>query len=71
MVLALLGLLPKAEGDIMWNGKVVNAAEFLIPPRAAYTPQVPRLFSDTLKENIVQGRPDEQTLERAIRNNFV
>jgi ATP-binding cassette subfamily B protein len=67
LVRTLLGLLPKEEGEIMWNGKAVNAAEFLIPPRAAYTPQVPRLFSDTLKENIVQGGPDEQALEMAIR----
>ncbi|MCM3038235.1 ABC transporter ATP-binding protein/permease [Paenibacillus motobuensis] len=67
LVRALLGLLPKEKGEIMWNGKEVNAAEFLIPPRAAYTPQVPRLFSDTLKENIVQGRPDGQALQRAIR----
>ncbi|WMT39152.1 ABC transporter ATP-binding protein [Paenibacillus sp. D2_2] len=67
LVRTLLGLLPKEEGEIMWNGKAVNAAEFLIPPRAAYTPQVPRLFSDTLRENIVQGGPDEQALEKAIR----
>ncbi len=40
-----------------------------MPPRAAYTPQVPRLFSDTLKENIVQGKRSnvEDSLNKAIR----
>ena len=47
----------------------LDPATFLMPPRAAYTPQVPRLFSDTLKENIVQGKQGntEQALEKAIR----
>ncbi|WP_440119254.1 ABC transporter ATP-binding protein [Paenibacillus sp. QZ-Y1] len=69
LVRTLLGLLPKQEGEIRWNGKDVDPATFLMPPRAAYTPQVPRLFSDTLKENIVQGKQGsiENSLERAIR----
>ncbi|MGN6755509.1 MAG: ATP-binding cassette domain-containing protein, partial [Thermomicrobiales bacterium] len=29
------------------------------PPRAAYTAQTPRLFSETLKENILLGLPDD------------
>ncbi|OAX49083.1 ABC transporter ATP-binding protein [Paenibacillus sp. AD87] len=69
LVRTLLGLLPKQEGTIRWNGKDVDPATFLMPPRAAYTPQVPRLFSDTLKENIVQGKQGrtEITLAKAIR----
>lgn len=69
LVRTLLGLLPKQEGTIRWNGKDVDPATFLMPPRAAYTPQVPRLFSDTLKENIVQGKQGrtEVTLAKAIR----
>ncbi|MFD1177714.1 ABC transporter ATP-binding protein [Paenibacillus puldeungensis] len=69
LVRALLGLLPKQEGSIRWNGQEVDPAKFLIPPRAAYTPQVPRLFSDTLRENIVQGKKDhvEEALDKAIR----
>src|SRR5690606_18677975 len=56
----LLGLLPKDAGEIRWNGQVVeNPAEFFVPPRAAYTAQVPRLFSDTLRENILLGVPEE------------
>ncbi|WP_010268548.1 ABC transporter ATP-binding protein [Paenibacillus senegalensis] len=66
---ALLGLLPKQQGSIRWNGQEVDPASFLMPPRTAYTPQVPRLFSDTLQENIVQGKqePVDAALERSIR----
>lgn len=69
LVRTLLGLLPKQEGMIRWNGKEVDPATFLMPPRAAYTPQVPRLFSDTLRENIVQGKREsvDDSLEKAIR----
>ncbi|MCM3781807.1 ABC transporter ATP-binding protein/permease [Neobacillus mesonae] len=68
LVRTMLGLLPKKDGKICWNGEEVNPAAFLTPPRAAYTPQVPRLFSDTLKENIVQGKQNnaEAALERAM-----
>ena len=54
----LLGLLPKTHGDILWNGvPVTDPADFLVPPRCAYTGQVPRLFSDTLRNNILMGLP--------------
>jgi ATP-binding cassette subfamily B protein len=57
----LLGLLPLTEGEIVWNGeRVDNLAEFFVPPRAAYTGQVPRLFSDTIRENILLGLPEEK-----------
>jgi len=57
----LLGLLPKDEGTIKWNEQVVDdPATFFVPPRSAYTPQVPRLFSETLKENILLGLPEEK-----------
>lgn len=68
LVRTLLGLLHKSNGSIRWNGKEVDAASFLMPPRAAYTPQVPRLFSDPLQENIVLGNPlSSQRLNRAVR----
>lgn len=69
LVRTLLGLLPKQEGTIRWNGEDVDPATFMMPPRAAYTPQVPRLFSDTLKENMVQGKQGhtEIALAKAIR----
>jgi ATP-binding cassette, subfamily B, bacterial len=52
----LLGLLSNDSGEIYWNGiPVTSPAEHFIPPRAAYTAQVPRLFSDTLISNILLG----------------
>jgi ATP-binding cassette subfamily B protein len=65
---ALLGLLPRDAGEIRWNGRpVADAATFFQPPRSAYTAQVPRLFSDTLRENILMGLPDDaQALGQAI-----
>lgn len=66
---ALLGLLPREAGEIWWNGHVVDdTPSFLVPPRAAYTAQVPRLFSETLKQNILLGLPDEPAaLAAAVR----
>jgi ATP-binding cassette subfamily B protein len=66
---ALLGLLPRDAGEIRWNGHVVaDTASFLVPPRAAYTAQVPRLFSETLKQNILLGLPDDPaSLAAAVR----
>jgi ATP-binding cassette subfamily B protein len=65
----LLGLLPREAGEIRWNGHVVDdIASFLVPPRAAYIAQVPRLFSETLKQNILLGLPDDPTaLAMALR----
>ncbi len=57
---AMLGLLPRDAGEIRWNGETVDdPATFLVPPRAAYTAQVPRLFSETLRENILLGLPED------------
>ena len=52
----LLGLLPMDAGAIRWNDQPVDSpAEFFVPPHSAYTAQVPRLFSDTLRDNILMG----------------
>jgi len=57
----LIGLLPNSGGEILWNGEVVrDPASFFRPPRCAYTSQVPRLFSDPLRENILMGLPEDQ-----------
>jgi ATP-binding cassette subfamily B protein len=56
----LLGLLSKEAGEIRWNGSVVDdPTTFFVPPRCACTPQVPRLFSDTLRDNILMGIPED------------
>lgn len=69
MLRALLGLLPRDEGDIWWNGQLVeNPGDFFIPPRSAYTGQVPRLFSLTLRDNLLMGLPESEVdIEGAIR----
>jgi ATP-binding cassette subfamily B protein len=60
LVRALLGLLPRQAGEITWNGeRVADPAGFFRPPRCAYTPQVPRLFSDTLRDNLMMGQKDD------------
>jgi ATP-binding cassette, subfamily B, bacterial len=65
----VLGLLPLDAGEIRWNRRVVqDPATFFVPPRSGYVPQVPRLFSQTLRENVLLGRPDERlALRSAIR----
>jgi ATP-binding cassette subfamily B protein len=64
----LLGLLPKDAGEVRWNeAPVEEPAAFFVPPRAAYTAQVPRLFSLTLRENLLLGLPEETVdLEAAL-----
>ncbi|WP_053372800.1 ABC transporter ATP-binding protein [Paenibacillus sp. FJAT-27812] len=68
LVRALLGLLPQDSGTVRWNGaEVKDAGSFFVPPRSAYTAQVPRLYSDTLRENILLGHPDKEgQLARAL-----
>ena len=65
---ALLGLLEAQTGEVRWNGRrLADPAAFLVPPRAAYTPQVPTLFSGTLRENLLLGiNADDTALHRAI-----
>lgn len=53
----LQGLLPKDGGNIYWNSEeVIKADDFFIPPRSAYTSQIPKLFSDSIRNNILMGR---------------
>ncbi|HJT59271.1 MAG TPA: ABC transporter ATP-binding protein [Ktedonobacteraceae bacterium] len=57
----ILGLLSKEAGEILWNGTLVqDPSTFFVPPRCAYTPQMPALFSETLRENILLGLSEEQ-----------
>ena len=64
---ALLGLLPPQAGEVRWNGQpVTDLPAHFVPPRSAYTPQVPRLFSEKLRDNILMGLPDDGRLARAL-----
>ena len=66
---ALLGLLPIESGEIRWNGeRVQKPDQFFVPPRCAYTGQVPRLFSATLRDNILLGlQKSKEEIQRATR----
>lgn len=67
LVRALLGLMPREGGRLYWNGEeFADPATFLVPPRSAYTAQIPSLFSDSMQENILTGA-DEERLSRAVR----
>ncbi len=69
LVQKLLGVLPKQAGEIRWNGETVSDPKsFFVPPRCAYTPQTPKLFSEKLSANILMGLPwNWDDLNRAIR----
>ncbi len=66
---SVLGLLPLDGGSIAWDGEAVDdPASFMQPPRTAYTPQVPRLFSLTLEQNLELGvSASASDLSEAIR----
>lgn len=70
LIKSLLGLLQKDSGEIYWNGKLINSPkDFFVPPVSAYTSQVPNLFSDTVKNNILLGLSEKEAdLEGAIKS---
>ena len=65
----LLGLAGEVEGTVTWDGEpVTDLAAHFVPPRAAYVPQVPRLFSATLRDNLLLGRQtSDDVLAAALR----
>ena len=66
----LLGLLPMDGGEVRWTGEIVMEPDkFFVPPRCGYTSQVPRLFSEPLRDNILMGLPEHRVdLPGAIRS---
>ena len=64
----VLGLLPIQSGALYWNGKpVTDPASVFVPPRSAYTPQAPRLVSESLRDNILLGIPQHAVdLDRVV-----
>lgn len=65
----LLGLAHAQAGDIRWNGALIeNPATFFTPPRTAYTAQAPRLFSESLRDNVLLGQSaEEANFDGALR----
>ncbi|HLH74055.1 MAG TPA: ABC transporter ATP-binding protein [Chloroflexota bacterium] len=63
----LIGLRPIQAGQLRWKGeRVTDPASFFGPPRTAYTPQVPRLFSMSLRDNLLLGSPNAGALKGAV-----
>jgi len=64
---SLQGLLPRDSGEIFWNGRVVaDPGSFFTPPHSSYTAQVPKLFSETLRENVLFGEAADDRLPQAM-----
>lgn len=53
---AVVGLVAIDSGDVLWNGRSVeDRAAFFVPPQCAYVAQVPRLFAESLIDNLRLG----------------
>ena len=53
---ALIGLVAIDAGDVRWNGtSIEDRAAFFVPPQCAYVAQVPRLFAESLADNLRLG----------------
>lgn len=54
---AITGLVGIDDGEVRWNGRRVDdRAAFFVPPQAASVAQVPRLFAESLADNLRLGR---------------
>ena len=63
---ALVGLVPASAGEVRWNGEPIDdLAAWAVPPNVAHLPQVPRLFSESLTQNIALGR-DTSALDAVL-----
>ena len=50
-----------------WNGQVVDdPGAFLVPPNAAFLPQVPQLVSDSVRDNVSLGPMDMAQIDTAL-----
>ena len=65
---AVIGLLEIDAGDVRWNGqRIEDRAAFFVPPNAAFVPQVPRLFAESLLDNLRLGHSlDDAAIAEAI-----
>ncbi len=70
LIRALMGSLQRQSGETWWNDREVDDPEqFFVPPRVAYTSQVPRLFSEELRSNILMGlKEDSVDLPGAVHS---
>ncbi|RKN84776.1 ATP-binding cassette domain-containing protein [Paenibacillus ginsengarvi] len=62
----VLGLLEGRTGDVVWHGSALPDPGYApVPPLAGYVPQIPSLYSGTLRDNLLLGYPDD-SLEEAL-----
>ena len=66
---AVVGLIGIDAGEVRWNGRTVaDRAAFFVPPQCAYVAQVPRLFAESLADNLRLGHDlDDDTLLAGVR----
>lgn len=67
---AVLGLSGRAaySGTVAWNGQLLDdRGSFLVPPNAAFLPQVPQLLSDSVRDNVGLGEISDEALARSLR----
>ena len=65
---AVLGLIQPDSGSVSWNNVVLEPTADFVPPRTAFTPQVPILFSETARNNLLLGlRTGDDTLNASIK----
>jgi ATP-binding cassette subfamily B protein len=70
MLNILMGVIPKDSGKVFWNGaEIKRCNEFFVPPNAAYTPQIAKMFNDTIGENLLLGKETcEVEIQEALYN---
>jgi ATP-binding cassette subfamily B protein len=67
---AMLGLAWQSavSGEVRWNGQAVDdPGAFLVPPNAAFLPQVPQLVSDSVRDNVSLGPMDMVQIDTALQ----
>ncbi len=53
---AVIGLLEIDDGTVSWNGTLIDdRAAFFVPPQCSFVAQVPRLFAESLADNLRLG----------------
>jgi ATP-binding cassette, subfamily B, bacterial len=65
---ALIGLLDIDDGSVLWNGSLIaDRAAFFVPPQCSFVAQVPRLFAESLADNLRLGHSiSNGDVQRAI-----
>jgi ATP-binding cassette subfamily B protein len=62
-----LGWRSNVSGVVRWNGTPIDdPGAFLVPPNAAFLPQVPQLVSDSVSDNVSLGPMDEAAIVTAL-----